>query len=212
MDGVKKSLCSLILTVAFVLAEHSLAEVLKCFKCSVSIEKYVVDNKSITTPLCSQFQKSSNYIVPCPYSTMCLKSISILRLQNGQNQEAVTRGCAQQKNTTQKAYGDAVLSRTRAFEWYKAFQEGRKILEDMPRSGRPSTSLTDTNIDAVKEFIFENHHVSLREIAQVLNISHESIRTILTDRLGMKRVAARLVPMRRRIELPLSTNTRSKTR
>ncbi|KPU75278.1 uncharacterized protein Dana_GF26736, isoform A [Drosophila ananassae] len=54
----------------------------------------------------------------------------------------------------------------------------------LPRSGRPSTSLTDTNIDAVKEFISENHHGSLREIAQVLNISHESVRTILIDRLA----------------------------
>lgn len=37
----------------------------------------------------------------CPYSTMCLKTISTLHLQNGQKQETVTRGCAQQKNTTQ---------------------------------------------------------------------------------------------------------------
>ena len=39
----------------------------------------------------------------------------------------------------------------------------------------------------------KNRHLSLREIAAELSVSHESIRTILNDCLGMKRVAARLV-------------------
>ena len=42
--------------------------------------------------------------------------------------------------------------------------------------------------------VTENRHLSLREISAVLSVSHESIRTILNDCLGMKRVAARLVP------------------
>ncbi|XP_011053283.1 PREDICTED: uncharacterized protein LOC105145454, partial [Acromyrmex echinatior] len=42
--------------------------------------------------------------------------------------------------------------------------------------------------------VIENRHFSLREIAAELTVSHESIRTILRDCLGMKRVAARLVP------------------
>ena len=42
--------------------------------------------------------------------------------------------------------------------------------------------------------VTENRHSSLREIAAELSVSHESIRTILNDCLGMKRVAARLVP------------------
>ena len=40
----------------------------------------------------------------------------------------------------------------------------------------------------------ENRHLSLREITAELSVSHESIRTIFNDCLGMKRVAARLVP------------------
>jgi len=42
--------------------------------------------------------------------------------------------------------------------------------------------------------VTENRHLSLREIATELSVSHESIRTIVHDCLGMKRVAARLVP------------------
>ena len=42
----------------------------------------------------------------------------------------------------------------------------------------------------MKEMVTENRHSSLREIATELSVSHESIRTILNDCLGMKRVAA----------------------
>ena len=42
--------------------------------------------------------------------------------------------------------------------------------------------------------VTENRHLSLKEIAAEFSVSHESIRTILNDCLGMKRVAARLVP------------------
>ena len=63
----------------------------------------------------------------------------------------------------------------------------------MPRSGRPLTSSTQVNIAKMKEMMIKNRHLSLREIAAELFVSHESIRTILNDSLVMKRVAARLV-------------------
>ena len=42
--------------------------------------------------------------------------------------------------------------------------------------------------------VTENRHLSLREIVSELSVSYELIRTILKDCLGMKRVAAQLVP------------------
>ena len=77
---------------------------------------------------------------------------------------------------------------------YSAFKSGRDVVEDLPDFGRPSTSSTEVNIAKVKEMVTENRHLSLREIAAELSVSHESIRTILSDCLGMKHVAARLVP------------------
>ncbi|XP_032676163.1 protein GVQW3-like [Odontomachus brunneus] len=94
----------------------------------------------------------------------------------------------------QKTYGDSALSKTCAYEWYKAFKEGREVVEDLPRSGRLSTSLTEDNIEKVKEIVLENRYFSLREVAHELNMSHESVRSILVDNLGMRRVAAKLVP------------------
>ena len=45
----------------------------------------------------------------------------------------------------QKDYGESTLSKIRAYEWYSAFKSGRDVLEDLPRSARPSTSSTEVN-------------------------------------------------------------------
>ena len=95
--------------------------------------------------------------------------------------------------------------------WYNAFKSGRDVVEDLPHSGRPSTSSTEVNIAKVKDMVTENLHLSLREIAAELSVSHESIRTILIDCLGMKPVVARLVPKDHLTRLSLWTNFWSKT-
>ena len=102
--------------------------------------------------------------------------------------------CAESMKMLQKAYDESTSSKTRGYEWYSAFKSGRDVVEDLPRFGQPSTSATEVNIAKVKKMVTENRHLSLREIDAELSVSHESIRTILNDYLGMKRVAARLVP------------------
>ncbi|KAK4881706.1 hypothetical protein RN001_005025, partial [Aquatica leii] len=48
-------------------------------------------------------------------------------------------------NLLKEVYGSECLSRTRVFEWFKRFQDGRQDVEDDSRPGRPSTSKTDDN-------------------------------------------------------------------
>ena len=94
----------------------------------------------------------------------------------------------------EKAYDQSVLSKTRAYEWYKTSKEGREIVEDMPRSGRPSICPIDKNIQEVKEIVLDNCHSNLRKIVRYLIIFLESVRSILVDILGKRRVFALLVP------------------
>lgn len=102
--------------------------------------------------------------------------------------------CTDSLKMLEHCFGNMVLSKTRVYEWYNAFKEGRDNVNDKSRSGRPSTSSTEENIKKVQEIVLDNRHSSLREIAHHLNISHESVRSILVDNLNMRRVAARLVP------------------
>ncbi|XP_037942849.1 uncharacterized protein LOC119675716 [Teleopsis dalmanni] len=72
--------------------------------------------------------------------------------------------------------------------------KGRGVIEDLPRSGRPSTSNTEENVPKIKKIVLEDRRMTEREIARDLNISYGSVHHILRDILGMTRVAARLVP------------------
>ncbi|UYV62778.1 hypothetical protein LAZ67_2001908 [Cordylochernes scorpioides] len=61
----------------------------------------------------------------------------------------------------QTAYGDAVMSRRRVFEWYKRFKEGRKETADKERSGRPPTSTTPEKVDKVLDLNARKETASL---------------------------------------------------
>lgn len=102
--------------------------------------------------------------------------------------------CASALKMLNKAFGESSMSKTQAYEWYKSFKEGREVVEDLPRSGRPSTSTTDDNIDKIKKLVLENRHFSVRELARELNIDKMTVHGILTNVLGMRRVAAKMVP------------------
>ena len=81
--------------------------------------------------------------------------------------------CAQSLEMLQKAYGESTLLKRRAYEWYSAFKSGRDVVGDLPRSGRSSASSTEVNIAKVKEMVTESRHLSLREIAAELSVTHE---------------------------------------
>ena len=77
--------------------------------------------------------------------------------------------------------------------WYNRFIEGREDVNDDARPGRPRTSTTDEDIEAVKKMIFNNLRITITEVADDVAISFGSCQAYLTDVLGMKRAAAKIV-------------------
>ncbi|UYV84348.1 hypothetical protein LAZ67_X001914 [Cordylochernes scorpioides] len=74
------------------------------------------------------------------------------------------------------------------------FSEGREDVNDEERAGRPSTSTTDKKINEVEKMILANRRITVREVAEDLNISIGSCHSIFINDLGMRRVAAKFVP------------------
>lgn len=94
----------------------------------------------------------------------------------------------------ERCYGDDTMARSKVYKWHKTFQEGREEVEDEHRSGRPSTSKTQENIEKVKELVLENRRLSIRHLVDITQISFGSIQSILKHSLGLTRVSSRLVP------------------
>ena len=97
-------------------------------------------------------------------------------------------------NLLQEVYRDATMSRTRIFEWHKRFREGREDVEDDPKSGRPTTSRTNENVERVREKVRSDRCLTVRMIADELSMNSERVWRIITEDLGMRKVCAKMVP------------------
>ena len=86
------------------------------------------------------------------------------------------------------------MSRSRVFEWHKQFKEGRKDVEDDSRSGRPSMSRTADNVERVKQMVRGDHWLTVRMIADELEINRDSVWKTITEDLGMQKICAKMVP------------------
>ena len=92
------------------------------------------------------------------------------------------------------AYGECTVSQKSVYKWYKLFTEGREEVNDDARPGRPGTSTTNENTEAVKKIFIENRRITIREVSEDVSISVGSYHVIFSDILGLKRVAAKFVP------------------
>ncbi|XP_025153825.1 putative uncharacterized protein FLJ37770 [Harpegnathos saltator] len=95
--------------------------------------------------------------------------------------------CSEAFKMLKKAFDDDTISQPRVHEWYERFQEGREDIEDDARSGRPSTSTSDENVEKVKETVLANRSITIREVAEEIGTSYGSCEAIFTNVSNIKR-------------------------
>ena len=76
----------------------------------------------------------------------------------------------------------------------KGFPEGGEIVTDEERSRLPATSRTEENIAKIRQIVRENCWLTVRSIAEQVNINRETVRKILTEDLDMRKVCEKMVP------------------
>jgi len=86
------------------------------------------------------------------------------------------------------------MKKTAVYKWVKRFSEGRESVTDEERSGRPATNRTEENTANVRKILRENRRLTIRIIAEQMNINRETIRKILTGDHDMRKVCAKMVP------------------
>jgi ABC-type molybdate transport system substrate-binding protein len=85
-----------------------------------------------------------------------------------------------------KAYGSAVMSRADVYRRYAGFREGREEVKDDAR--------TDENVESVRRLLTEDRRTTLQVIADRLNFVKKTIRLIVTEDFGKRKICARFVP------------------
>lgn len=93
-----------------------------------------------------------------------------------------------------QVYGEEALSRSRTFEWFKRFRDGRESVEDDPHTGRPQSVRTPEAIEKVRDMVKCDRRLTIRVLANELNMDKETVRRILTQDLGKRKICSRFVP------------------
>ncbi|XP_045673820.1 LOW QUALITY PROTEIN: protein GVQW3 [Phyllostomus hastatus] len=105
----------------------------------------------------------------------------------------LNKSASETHHLLKEAYGNEVMSRARVFDWHKRFKEGREDVRDDARSGRPVTHRTDENVQKVKDLVCSNRQLTVRMMAEELNLDKETVRLILKENLNMRKFSAKII-------------------
>ena len=92
------------------------------------------------------------------------------------------------------AYGDQALTHSNVFRWYGQFHDGREDTEDDPRSGRPTECRNDNIVEKISQLLLQNRHLSLRMLADEVNIDKDTVRNIVVEDLRKRKICSHFVP------------------
>ena len=86
----------------------------------------------------------------------------------------------------QKVYGNETLNRSKVFRRYYRFRDGRELVEDDERGGRPKSTGTELNIAGVAYLLKNDRRIASRMIAESLKFPKAVVFRILKEDLGKK--------------------------
>jgi len=93
-----------------------------------------------------------------------------------------------------QAFGDSCMSRSRTFEWFGRFKNGRTSTANDDRSGRPSTATIPSKVEQVHAAVNQDRRRTIDDLCTEVGIGYGSCQRILTEQLNMHRIAAKFVP------------------
>ena len=91
-------------------------------------------------------------------------------------------------------FDDKALSRISVYRRYGEFNRFHSSIQDEFRKGRLKSVAVPGTIDAVRQLILKDRHVTYREFDTILDISGTSIHSILHEHLTVKKICFRWIP------------------
>ena len=93
----------------------------------------------------------------------------------------------------QQGFGDQSLSRRQVFRWHARFKAGRTSVDDDEHTGRPTSCTTPETVARIQEIIRQDRRRTIRDIDREMDVGYGTCQRVLTEELGMQRVAAKFV-------------------
>jgi len=67
----------------------------------------------------------------------------------------------------QKAYGNKAPNRSNVFRWFSRFRDGKELVEDDERGGRPKSPRTEVNIAAVADLVKNDRRITSKNDSRI---------------------------------------------
>jgi len=83
------------------------------------------------------------------------------------------------------------MKKSSVCEWHRRFKEGREDVQDDPRSVQPKTQRKVPNVGRVRTLVRSDRRVGVRVIAEECNMNRETVRQIVKEDLGMRKISAK---------------------
>ena len=94
----------------------------------------------------------------------------------------------------QQAFGDQILSRAQVFKWHARFKTGLTSIDDDEHAGRPRSCTTPETVERIKQLVRQDRRRTIHDIAEEVGIGYGTCQRVLTEEMGVHRVAAKFVP------------------
>ena len=94
----------------------------------------------------------------------------------------------------QQGFGDQSLSHAKVFQWHARFKTGRTSVDDDECTGRPTRCTTPETAARIQELVRQDRRLTIRDIAEEVEVGYGTCQRVLTEELGMHCVAAKFVP------------------
>jgi hypothetical protein len=72
-----------------------------------------------------------------------------------------------------EAYGGEAMKNSSVFEWHKWFREGHENMDNDERSCLPRSPRTDEDAEKVQNLVHSDKHLSIRNVAMLLNLDKQ---------------------------------------
>lgn len=93
-----------------------------------------------------------------------------------------------------KQYGKSCMNRRNCYKWIEKFKDGRTSVSDEYRCGRPAEVSTSDLETRIESLILEDRRITVRIIAEKLQISVGTAHEVITNKLKYHKTSARWVP------------------